>query len=291
MRPSWSRCEEEGRKRGERERERGRCQCRRTPVSLNPAPLLSLSLKSIQVTVLLAGDPANAEYLEIKAGLDEVIELTRDLVKEAPAPGGAGDGEATRNAAAQGPAPVAAPAPKRSRWEAVEEAAVPSAPPATGRLPPPPGPPGGAEADAAREQPWEAEAGAHGPADANDAYDDEPAYSALPAPKRGRVASAPAVVEEMPAWMVISEADDDKARAKKLKLQKSFKQKQRFAAMDVAAAAKATSWQAFASGKGAKVKPGFLSTTAKPSLFATGGVGARVGVVGRGSGEIGRAHV
>ena len=268
-------------KRREIEKERGvALQCT-PPTRPGPGHSLSLFLSHIssssphrtsQVTSLLATDPANAEYLEIKAGLDEVIELTRDLAREA-----GGDGvEGTAGAAAAPPStataapPAAAQAPKRSRWESVGEApageASTAAPPSTARLPPTLTLPGEGE-----EEAWEAAAGEAG-APAPD--DSELAYAALPAPKRGKVATTPAVVEEMPAWMVISAEDDEKVRAKKLKLQKSFKQKQRFAAMDLAASQKANSWQAFASGKGAK---------AKPSLFATGGgVGARVGVVGGG---------
>ena len=39
-----------------------------------------------QVEALLAADPANAEFLDVKASLEEVIALTEDLVATAAAP-------------------------------------------------------------------------------------------------------------------------------------------------------------------------------------------------------------
>ena len=42
-----------------------------------------------EVDELLSADPTNAEFLEVKASLQEVIELTEDLVKEA----GGGDAD------------------------------------------------------------------------------------------------------------------------------------------------------------------------------------------------------
>jgi hypothetical protein len=46
-------------------------------------------------------------------------------------------------------------------------------------------------------------------------------------------------------------ADDEKTRARKKKLQKSFKSKHRFQAMDAAQKSKADAWKSFVSGKGA----------------------------------------
>lgn len=241
--------------------------------------MASLSSTCLQVAALLAADPANAEYADIKAGLDEVIALTRDLVREAVAEGGEGEGGAEAATAAPAPAPVPAPAPaKRSRWEQVEPAGGEAGQPQPStRLPPPP--------TEEEEEEWGGGDATTTTTTATATTAAEPSYTAPPPLKRGKVGTGgaeAAVPKEMPAWMVIGEGDDERERARKLKLQKSFKAKQRFAAMDVAASQKASSWQAFASGKGAKARPGFLSTTAKPSLFSTAGGGGigRVGGVG-----------
>ena len=53
---------------------------------------------------------------------------------------------------------------------------------------------------------------------------------------------------------MIKETDDEKTKARKKKLQKSFKSKQRFQEMDQQTQRKAQSWQDFKSGKGAKKK-------------------------------------
>ena len=55
-------------------------------------------------------------------------------------------------------------------------------------------------------------------------------------------------------WVMIKETDDEKTKARKKKLQKSFKSKQRFQEMDQQTQRKAQSWQDFKSGKGAKKK-------------------------------------
>lgn len=83
----------------------------------------------------------------------------------------------------------------------------------------------------------------------------EAAYRPVSAPRRGTVlgaAAASALEEPMPAWLEIRPEDDEKTRAKKKKLQKSHKSKQRFARMDLAQQAKADSWKAFAGGVGKK---------------------------------------
>ena len=58
-------------------------------------------------------------------------------------------------------------------------------------------------------------------------------------------------------WVMIKETDDEKTKARKKKLQKSFKSKQRFQEMDQQTQRKAQSWQDFKSGKGAKKKVHF----------------------------------
>jgi len=55
-------------------------------------------------------------------------------------------------------------------------------------------------------------------------------------------------------WLDIKPTDDDKTKAKKKKLQKSFKSKMRFQEMDMVTKKKQQSWLDFKSGKGAKKK-------------------------------------
>lgn len=72
-------------------------------------------------------------------------------------------------------------------------------------------------------------------------------YTGVSAPTRKRVADGPVVLEEMPAWLEIKETDDEKTKARKRKLQKSYKSKQRFQKMDKASQDKQKSWQDFLS--------------------------------------------
>ena len=55
-------------------------------------------------------------------------------------------------------------------------------------------------------------------------------------------------------WVQIKETDDEKTKARKKKLQKSFKSKQRFQEMDKQTQKKQQSWLDFKSGKGSKKK-------------------------------------
>ncbi|RMZ52956.1 hypothetical protein APUTEX25_001075, partial [Auxenochlorella protothecoides] len=107
-------------------------------------------------------------------------------------------------------------------------------------------------------------------------------YTGVVAPKKRKV-NEEVALEEMPAWLQIKPEDDEKVKAKKKKLQKSYKSKQRFARMDVQTKEKANSWKNFVSGKGSKKKPGFMTGHKKESIFKVpDGLGARVGVVGSG---------
>lgn len=69
---------------------------------------------------------------------------------------------------------------------------------------------------------------------------------------RGRAEPGPAgysplPLTTVPCWC----ADDEKTKAKKKKLQKSYKSKLRFQRMDVAQKQKADAWKSFMTGKGA----------------------------------------
>lgn len=55
-------------------------------------------------------------------------------------------------------------------------------------------------------------------------------------------------------WVTIKETDDEKTKARKKKLQKSFKSKQRFQEMDKQTQKKQQSWLDFKTGKGSKKK-------------------------------------
>jgi hypothetical protein len=55
-------------------------------------------------------------------------------------------------------------------------------------------------------------------------------------------------------WLTIRDADDDKTKAKKRKLQKSWKSKLRFQQMDMETKKRQDSWLNFRKGKGAKKK-------------------------------------
>jgi hypothetical protein len=86
------------------------------------------------------------------------------------------------------------------------------------------------------------------------------------------------VEETMPSWMEILPTDDDKTAAKKKKLQKSWKSKQRFHKMDVETQTKADSWKNFVAKKGTKRKKGTMTAVNKESMFAVPEKG--VGVLG-----------
>ncbi|KAL3140953.1 hypothetical protein ABBQ32_005477 [Trebouxia sp. C0010 RCD-2024] len=109
-------------------------------------------------------------------------------------------------------------------------------------------------------------------------------YRGVSAPKRKAVNDAPQL-EEMPKYMEITDKDDEKSKAKKRKLQKSWKSNQRFAKKDAETQKRQQSWMDFKKGKGSKHKAGFLSTGKKGSMFSVpDDPSAKVGVVGSGQG-------
>ena len=161
---------------------------------------------------LLAADPANEEYTELAAGLEELLALTRDLLADA---------------APEALAPVRK---RKSRWDTAEESAVPAPAPAPAPVdaaPPPPPPPSDAH-----YRPVAAPKRAATTA----ATADAPSATILDA--------------ELPKAMRPAPGDDAKTRERKAKAAKAFKSKQRFARMDAASAHKAASWQAFSGGGG-----------------------------------------
>jgi len=109
-------------------------------------------------------------------------------------------------------------------------------------------------------------------------------YKGVAAPKRKRVEEQP-VVTEIPKWLEIKDTDDEKTKARKRKLLKSYKSKIRFQEMDVAQKEKQDSWQSFLTGKGGKKKAGFFTGRKKESMFKVPeGASGKVGVIGSGKG-------
>ena len=62
-----------------------------------------------------------------------------------------------------------------------------------------------------------------------------------------------------PQWLEVQPEDDEKTRAKKRKLAKSYKSKIRFQKMDAQQREKQSSWLSFQKGKGTKKKAGFFT--------------------------------
>ena len=60
-------------------------------------------------------------------------------------------------------------------------------------------------------------------------------------------------------WLEVQPEDDEKTRAKKRKLAKSYKSKIRFQKMDTQQREKQSSWLNFQKGKGTKKKAGFFT--------------------------------
>ena len=74
-------------------------------------------------------------------------------------------------------------------------------------------------------------------------------------------------------------------RERKKKQLKAFKGKQRMVEIEQEHAQKASDWQSFRAGKGAKKKSGFMSSTKKESIFKVpDSIDGKVGVVGSGKG-------
>ena len=259
------------------------------------------------VDELLTSDPTNAEFLEVKSSLEEVIALTEDLVKEA----GGGDGDEADEAdasAAAAPPPPPPPAADddaaavfaslvgtkcRAKFDGVwYDAVVDGVNETNGRIKVTftqygtvaeldaddiKGADGGAEgADAAAPDPVAAAAAAA-----------REVYKGVPAPKRVRVdGDADRFVrKELPKKLMIMDGDDEATRERKRRQIKAFKGKQRMAEMDAEQNAKKNSWQSFQAKAGGKKRTGFMTGKVgkKDSMFRVP-EGGRVGVVGSGQG-------
>ena len=255
------------------------------------------------VDELLTSDPTNAEFLEVKSSLEEVIALTEDLVKEAG--GGDGDEAAAGAGAAPPPPPPAADDDAaavfaslvgtkcRAKFDGVwYDAVVDGVNETNGRIKVTftqygtvaeldaddiKGADGGAEG---------AEQNAPDPVAAAAAAARE-VYKGVPAPKRVRVdGDADRFVrKELPKKLMIMDGDDEATRERKRRQIKAFKGKQRMAEMDAEQNAKKNSWQSFQAKSGSKKRTGFMTGKVgkKDSMFRVP-EGGRVGVVGSGQG-------
>ena len=250
-----------------------------------------------EVDELLSADPTNAEFLEVKASLQEVIELTEDLVKEA----GGGDAD---------DAPPAPPPGKRAADDDKDAAAV-----FASLI--------GSKCRAKFDNVWYdavvdgvnesngsikvtfTQYGTVAELDADDIKGAEEGadtagmdpiaaaaaaarevYKGVPAPKRVRVDGDADrfVKKEMPKKLMIIDGDDEATRERKRRQIKAFKGKQRMAEMDAEQNAKKNSWQSFQSKSGGKKRTGFMTKkvgTKKDSMFRVPD-GGRVGVTGSG---------
>eukprot|EP00798_Chlamydomonas_sp_ICE-L_P024528 gene24528-10133_t len=104
-------------------------------------------------------------------------------------------------------------------------------------------------------------------------------YQGVAAPKRKRVDDQP-VVTEIPKWLAIKEEDDEK--------DKSFERRGGGGGGEwggIKTKEKQDNWRNFLSGKGKKKKPGFITGVKKESIFKVpDNINAKVGVVGSGGG-------
>ena len=255
-----------------------------------------------EVDELLSADPTNAEFLEVKDSLQEVIELTEDLVKEAggvnaddapPAPP-PGKRAADDDAAAVFASLIGSKC--RAKFDNVwYDAVVDGVNESNGSIKVTFTQYGTvAELDA--DDIKGADEGAEGADEGADTAGLDPiaaaaaaareVYKGVPAPKRVRVDGDADrfVKKEMPKKLMIIDGDDEATRERKRRQIKAFKGKQRMAEMDAEQNAKKNSWQSFQSKSGGKKRTGFMTKkvgTKKDSMFRVPD-GGRVGVTGSG---------
>lgn len=254
-----------------------------------------------QVEELLLAEPENQEYADIFQSLTEVIQLTSDLLQEAP-DAGVSTSSAPRPVAAITTAPqLSLPSilPPQVAFQiraAQQKAALNGQAPGAWAI--------GARCQALYSGDGEQHEGtvtgvtAYGnfvvqfskfdheeeviPANVSPPPEAQEVYQGVAAPRRKRVEEQP-TVGEMPKWLEVKPTDDDKIRNRKKKLQKSYKSKLRFQQLDMEVKNRQSSWLNFKKGKGSKKKTGFLSGRQKNSMFAVPeGPESKVGVIGSG---------
>lgn len=260
----------------------------RVPDPLVPAP---------QVEQLLVAEPENAEYVELKAGLVEVIAMTEDLVDGHPdakaneagaeAEGNEADASIIDESVAGALCRVRADGATSEWLDAVMVAVL-----ADGRIRVVVTK--GDEdvvADVAPEDVRDAAGAAEGKAeDSEDDFDivlgdaagdrggDDSArprevYQGVPAPKRLRVTENSAFSKRaVPEKFKVVDGDDEATRERKRKQAKAFKGKQRMLEKDAEQTAKRNDWQSFQAKVGGKKKTGFITKklgSKKGSMFGT----------------------
>lgn len=261
----------------------------RVPDPLVPAP---------QVEQLLVAEPENAEYVELKAGLVEVIAMTEDLVDGHPdakareagaeAEGNEADALIIDESVAGALCRVRVRADgATSEWlDAVMVAVL-----ADGRI----------RvvvtkdnedvvADVKTEDVRDAAGAAEGKAEeSEDDFDivlgdaagesskssarPREVYQGVPAPKRLRVTENSAFSKRaVPEKFKVVDGDDEATRERKRKQAKAFKGKQRMLEKDAQQTAKRNDWQSFQAKVGGKKKTGFITKklgSKKESMFGT----------------------
>mmetsp|Transcript_15346 Transcript_15346/g.50400 ORF Transcript_15346/g.50400 Transcript_15346/m.50400 type:complete len:244 (-) Transcript_15346:106-837(-) len=204
-----------------------------------------------QVTLLLREDPDNSEVKEMEEQLTELIALTKDMLRDA-----LGGAQAQPELPVQPEAAAEFGELVRAHLQAAQT---------------------GASAEDGGE------AAATGAAA-------EEVYVGVPAPQRVKAAAKTieehrALPKEPPKKLQILDTDDEATRAKKKKLLKQFKGRQRAAEKAEEASEMQNSWLSFKNGKGKKRKLGSMTNPKKDSIFKVPeGLGGRVGVVGSGKG-------
>ena len=252
-----------------------------------------------QVERLLVAEPENAEYVELKAGLVEVIAMTEDLVDGHPdaKPREAGADAKANEADASVIDETVAGALCRVRADGAESEwleAVMVAVLADGRIRVVVTK-GGEDvvADVAPEDVRDASGAAEGKAE-EDSEDDcdivlgaaagegggdgdaarpREVYQGVPAPKRLRVTENSAFSKRtVPDKFKVVDGDDEATRERKRKQAKAFKGKQRMLEKDAEQTAKKNDWQSFQAKVGGKKKTGFMTKkmgSKKGSMFST----------------------
>ena len=246
---------------------------------------------------LLVAEPENAEYVELKAGLVEVIAMTEDLVDGHPdakaneagaeAEGNEADASIIDESVAGALCRVRADGATSEWLDAVMVAVL-----ADGRIRVVVTK--GDEdvvADVAPEDVRDAAGAAEGKAeDSEDDFDivlgdaagdrggDDSArprggYQGVPAPKRLRVTENSAFSKRaVPEKFKVVDGDDEATRERKRKQAKAFKGKQRMLEKDAEQTAKRNDWQSFQAKVGGKKKTGFITKklgSKKGSMFGT----------------------
>ena len=273
----------------------------RSTVSILPAQraVLTALVPASQVERLLVAEPENAEYVELKAGLVEVIAMTEDLVDGHPdaKPREAGADAKANEADASVIDETVAGALCRVRADGAESEwleAVMVAVLADGRIRVVVTK-GGEDvvADVAPEDVRDASGAAEGKAeeDSEDDFDivlgaaagegegdgdaarPREVYQGVPAPKRLRVTENSAFSKRtVPDKFKVVDGDDEATRERKRKQAKAFKGKQRMLEKDAEQTAKKNDWQSFQAKVGGKKKTGFMTKkmgSKKGSMFST----------------------